>query len=115
MNNEKLDASELPENQISLAEGAFNPRVALTGAALAAILGLAAAFAVTGLIGVEWPVRIIMALHAALSFAIMGAWIAASFTVDDQDDAAAVDLLPVFVPIPVVAPLVLVYGPRTAA
>lgn len=115
MNNEELDASELPENQISSAEGSFNPRAALTGAAFAAILGLVAAFAVTALIGVEWPVRLIMAFHAALSFGIIGAWIAASFAADDQDDTASVHSLPVFVPIPIVSSLSSARDSRTAA
>jgi len=115
MNYEELDASELSENQVSSAEWSFNPRVALTGAAFAATLGLVAAFAVTALIGVEWPVRLIMALHAALSFAILGAWIAASFVVDDQDDTASVHSPPVFVPIPIVSSLSSARDPRTAA
>jgi hypothetical protein len=115
MNNEELDASELPEHQISSAEGSFNPRVALTGAAFAAILGLVAALAVTALIGVEWPVRLVMAFHAALSFGILGAWIAASFGADDEDDTASIHSLPVIVPIPIVSSQGSARDPRTAA
>jgi hypothetical protein len=115
MNNEELDAPEFPEVQNSLTEGSFNPGVVIKGAAFAAILGLVAALAVTALIGVEWPVRLIMAFHAALSFGIIGAWIAASFAADDEDDTASVHSLPLIVPIPIVSSQGSARDPRTAA
>jgi hypothetical protein len=95
MRTEEHDAQNVPENPASSMKVPFNATVVLVGATLGGILGAVVALVVTALAGVEWPLRLVVAPQLALSFAVMGAWIAVSFSQDDRDDTASVRPLPV--------------------
>lgn len=67
----------------------FKPSVALLGAAVGSLFGATIAFVATAMIGIDWQVRLVLLAHFAMSFAILGGWIAASSMLDARDDSAA--------------------------
>ncbi|WP_145435399.1 hypothetical protein [Lacipirellula limnantheis] len=93
----------------------FNPAVALAGAAAGALLGGVVTFFVTAMLGVEWASRLAMNPHVAFSCGILGAWLAASFVLDDGDKAVATTPLSIVAGALVARPLNPVAAPRVAA
>lgn len=73
----------------------FNLLIALTGSGMGGMLGLILTLVLTTMIGAEWTLRLVMAAHATFSFGILGAWVAASFAMDDRDDIALRVSLPI--------------------
>ncbi len=67
-------------------KSSFSALAVLAGAALGGFLGGLIALIAMSFAGTEWSLRLVLALQIALNFAIMGAWIAVSFTQDDCDD-----------------------------
>jgi hypothetical protein len=101
MNTQKLNLQDVRESQGLSPETPFRASIVLTGAALGGLLGGLAAVVATVVIGVEWPLPLVMGFQGAMSFAMVGGWIAASFAMDDRDDAASPDALPAVVPFPI--------------
>ncbi len=115
MNADNRFALNDQENIKSPAGNPFNPLIALAGALLGLLLGASVALVITAMVGVEWPLSLVIVFHAALSFGILGAWIAASFVLDDGDDAVAITPFPVFARIPIAGSSTSGMPPRFAA
>lgn len=69
----------------------------LSAAVLAGMLGAAASLVMTSALGLDWSLRLVIAPHAALSFAIMGGWAAATFSKCQVEECPA-EPMPVLCP-----------------
>jgi hypothetical protein len=86
MDTAKHVASRKPKSTTAPKDNPFKPLVALTGAAIFGLVGVVIALLVTSHVGLEWPMRLVVAVQIALSLAILGGWMAASFVLDARDD-----------------------------
>ena len=97
MSSEEYDDSEGGVSQDSTDEVSFNlPRV-LSAAVLAGMLGATASLVMTSTLGLDWTLRLVIAPHAALSFAIMSGWAAATFSKCQVEECTA-EPMPVLCP-----------------
>lgn len=86
MSSEEYAKSESGEIQGSTPEVSFNLPVVFSAAVLAGMLGAAASLIMTSTLGLDWSLRLVIAPHAALSFAILSGWAAATFSMDREEE-----------------------------